>query len=125
MRNVTLCLMMFCMAGCATMFKSSRQNVFFNGGPAEGITYVQTPDGKFELEGGSGSYLMTRSRDNIPITVTCPGQKSRPVIIETRFDWLVGGALNFFTYGIGWFIDPFSEKAYDIPSTVPLGQVCK
>jgi hypothetical protein len=125
MRLSALILIISLSTGCATVFKSARQQVFFQGAPSSGTTIVQSPDGKFEIEGGSGSYLMTRTHADIPIAVTCPGEsKPKQMIVETKFDWLVAGAGNLVTYGLGWFVDPFNDKSYDIPKIIQLGQHC-
>lgn len=117
---ITIAVLML-LSSCASLFKDSRQQVFFRGGPS-GITTVNTPDGKFEIDGGSGAYLMTRSKSDIPITVKCPNGKTTQAIIETKFDFLVGGVANI----IFWpalFYDPFQGKAYNIPD-ITLNTYC-
>jgi hypothetical protein len=123
MRLILIALTSLALTGCATFFKSSRQQVFFNGGSSDGVTTVQTPDGKFELDGGTGSYLMTRTKSDVPITVTCPGAKSKTGIVETKFDWLVAGGANLLFWP-ALFVDPWNDKAYDLPPTIQLGQYC-
>ncbi len=103
--------------------KNSRQQVVFKGGPEEGITKVVTLDGTFDIENGSGSYLMTRSKADIPIKVICPNGSKKSGIIETNFDWLAGGLGNWWTYFIGTGFDAFSDKAYNI-GDVSLSSYC-
>jgi hypothetical protein len=75
-------------SSCATLFNADRQMVQFRGGQEKGVTKVSTPDGTFEVENGSGSFMMTRSKSNIPIKIMCPNGEAKNDIIETRFDWL-------------------------------------
>jgi len=107
------------------MFKSERQQVFINGGPETGVTKLQTPDGTFELENGRGAIMLTRTKSDIPLKVVCPSGDSKQIILETRYDWLVGGVLNVLNYGIGWIIDPFNGSSYIIDDNVTLMSQCK
>lgn len=123
MRPLLLATILYLATGCATLVNGERQQVFFRGGPEKGVTKVQTPDGTFEVENGSGSYLMTRSRANIPMKVTCPDGSVKSSVIETRFDWLLGGAGNILNGGWGWIVDPFVGDAYNIEN-VSLSTYC-
>jgi hypothetical protein len=99
--------------------------VFFKGGQDNAVTKVQTPDGTFEVENGTGSFMMTRSRSNIPIKIMCANGESKSDILETRFDWLPGFFGNILlTSGWGLFVDPFMPDAYVIPD-VSLMSKCK
>jgi hypothetical protein len=111
-------------SGCATLVNSDRQLVRFKGGLEKGVTKVSTPDGTFEVENGSGSFMMTRTKADIPIKIMCPNGETRNDIVETRFDWLKGGVGNIFNYGWGWFVDPFVDDAYNISSVSLMGK-CK
>jgi hypothetical protein len=124
LRAAIATLLLVATTNCATMFKSDRQTVYFRGGPEKGITKVQTPDGTFEIQDGSGSYLMTRSKSDIPLRVTCPDGSQKTGVVETRFDWLVGGFLNVLNYGLGWVVDPFNGSSYDI-ADISLMEYCK
>ena len=119
LRNLlTIILLSVLVSSCATIINSSRQIVFFKGATENGITKVKTPDGTFEIENGTASYLMTRSKADIPIMVYCPDGKKKSGIIMTEFDWPLGGAANLiWTYGIPFAatIDVMSNKAYNIP----------
>lgn len=122
MKPVLATVLCLTLSSCATFFKDSRQQVFFKGGPVEGRTIVNSPDGQVELEGGSGTYLMTRSKSDIPIKVRCPSGKQTQGIIETKFDVLVAGVLNVLFWP-AWFYDPWQNKAYDIPE-INIGMYC-
>jgi hypothetical protein len=124
MRSILgILLFTFLFSSCAIIVKSNRQQVFFRGGPDNGVTKVNSPDGTFEVENGQGTYLMTRSKSDIPIKVTCPNGKSKSGIIETRFDWLAGGLGNWWTYFIGSVFDATNDKGYDIEK-VSLSHYC-
>lgn len=122
MKILLSAMMLLLISSCASLFKDSRQQVFFKGGP-NGVTTVNTPDGKLEIDGGSGSYLMTRSKSDIPITVKCPDGKTTQAIVETKFDVLVAGVCNVIFWP-AWLYDPFQGKAYDIPE-ISLSPYCK
>ena len=111
-------------SSCAVMMNGSQQRIFISGGPSDGITKVRTPDGTFDIENGSGSIMLTRSRSDIPVKITCPNGASKQGIIPTHFDWLKGGAGNIFNAGIGWFVDPFTEDAFVIKN-LSLIDFCK
>ena len=113
------------LSGCATLINQERQLVFFKGGQDNAVTKVQTPDGTFEVENGTGSFMMTRSRSNIPIKIMCANGESKSDILETRFDWPLGFFGNILlTSGWGLFVDPFMPDAYVIPNVSLMGK-CK
>lgn len=120
-----MCATVILFTGCATLVNQERQLVFFKGGQENALTKVQTPDGTFDIENGSGSFMMTRSRSDIPIKIICSNGDTKSDIIQTRFDWLMGGVGNFLlTSGWGWFVDPFMPDAYIIPDISLMGK-CK
>lgn len=113
MRAIIMLGMLY-LTGCATIVNGERQQVFFRGGPEKGVTKVQTPDGTFDIENGSGAYMMTRSKSDIPLKVTCPDGQTKGGVVETGFHWGWGGLGNILNGGWGWFIDPFMSNAYVI-----------
>jgi hypothetical protein len=124
MRSIlALCAIIALLTGCATLVNQERQLVFFKGGQENTVTKVQTPDGTFDVENGSGSFMMTRSRSDIPIKIMCANGDTKSDIIQTRFDWLLGGLGNLvLTSGWGWLIDPFMPDAYLIPDISLMGK---
>lgn len=124
MKNFILVASIFMFCSCAMIVKSNRQTVYFKGGPDKGLTKVQTPDGTYEIDGGQASYLLTRSKADIPIKVTCPDGSTKPGVVQTKFDWVAGGLGNWWTYFIGSIFDAISDKGYDIED-VSLMSYCK
>lgn len=124
MKSVFLILAMI-QIGCATIVKPERQHVDFVGGPEGGTTQITTPDGTTSFNGNYGKILITRSRQDIPLTVTCKdGPKSG--LLSSQFDVLMGGFGNLVFGGIpGWIIDGTGNKAYDIPSPIDISQFCE
>lgn len=121
----TICALMAIFSGCATLINQERQLVFFKGGQENTVTKVQTPDGTFDIENGTGSFMMTRSRSNIPIKIMCANGETKTDILETRFDWLPGLVGNIiFTGWAGLIIDPLMPDAYVIPDVSLMGK-CK
>jgi hypothetical protein len=120
----TICALLTLLSSCATLINQERQLVFFKGGQDKVVTKVQTPDGTFEVENGTGSFMMTRSRSNIPIKIMCANGESKSDILETRFDWLPGFFGNILFTGWGLFVDPFMPDAYVIPDVSLMGK-CK
>lgn len=123
-RILTIIFVFASTTGCATLVNADRQLVQFKGGTEKGVTKVSTPDGTFEVENGSGSFMMTRTKANIPIKIMCPNGDVKNDIVETKFDWLKGGIGNIVTYGCGWFVDPFVDDAYIISDVSLMGK-CK
>lgn len=119
--TLTLC---FLMTSCAMMMNGSKQQVFIKGGPENGIVKLKTPDGTFEIDGGSDSIMLSRTRSDIPIKVVCPDGKKKSGTIQTRFDWVKGGLLNVFNGGFGWIVDPFTNNAFLIEN-LSLMNYCK
>lgn len=114
MRWMVLLFLCFATEGCATLVNGERQMVFFKDGPVDGTTKVISPDGTFELQSGTGFYMLTRSRSDIPIRIVCPDGKASSGLLATRWSWLPGVFGNLLNGGWGWLIDPFTNQAYDI-----------
>lgn len=103
-------------SSCAILVKDDRQMVRFKGAPEEGLTKVITPDGTFDIENGQASYLLTRSRSDVPLTILCPDGSREQSVASTKFDMLAGGVGAFLMWPvIGNIIDATSNKAYDYP----------
>lgn len=118
-----ICLPAIFLMGCATIINSERASVTFTG-PPEVTAKVQTPDGVFDVKGNSAS-LITRSRRDVPIEVTCNGVTQKG-LIPTSFDWGWGGAGNLFFGGVpGWTIDAVGNKAYSPVSHYDVTSLCK
>lgn len=111
-------------AGCATIVKSERQSVQFVGGPDGGGAKINLPDGSYEMTGPQNTFIVTRSREDIPISVTCNG-KIKMGTVKTRFDIFLGGLGNLIFGGIiGWIIDGSGNKAYDPVSPYNISSLC-
>lgn len=123
MKNLIALSLTLSISSCAIIAKNNRQQVAFRGGPEKGITKVISPDGTHDIENGSGSYLLTRSKADIPIKVICPNGDTKSGIVSTNFDWLAGGLGNWWTYFIGTGFDAFSDKAYNIED-ISLASYC-
>ena len=124
MKQLCVLGMAILVSSCAAIVKSNRQQVVFRGGPESGVTKIITPDGTLEIENGSGSYLMTRSRSDIPLKIMCPDGTSKAAMAETSFDWLAGGAGNLVSwFALGWIVDGVSDKGYNIQD-VSLASYC-
>jgi hypothetical protein len=102
------------LSSCAMTMNGTRQQIHVTGGPEDKTVRLKTPDGTYEIENGSSTFLLTRSQSDIPVTVICPNGKKKEDIIPTKFDMLWGGLGNVLNGGIGWFIDPFSPEGYKI-----------
>lgn len=101
-------------SGCATLVNGDRQLVNFKGGPEQGTTKVIAPDGTFDLVNGTGAFMVTRSKSDIPVRVICPDGSTKNAIIYTRWSWLPGVFGNLANGGWGWLIDPFTNQAYEV-----------
>ncbi|MDG0817690.1 hypothetical protein [Bdellovibrio svalbardensis] len=112
------------MSGCATIVKSEKIPVRFVGGLQEGDTQINMPDGQYNLKNGQTTVLVSRSKEDIPITVTC-NQQTREGVIQTKYD-AVAGVLGNIVFGglIGMGIDAYNNKAYDPPSIYNLSPLC-
>lgn len=125
MRSLLILASVFGLAGCATIVKSDRQSVQFTGGLENGQTKVRLPDGNFDLTNGSGLIVVTRSKDDIPIEVTCNGVAKKGVL-PTRYDIGWAGAGNLIFGGIpGWIIDAINPKGYNVVSPYSVHDLCE
>ncbi|MBL7557323.1 MAG: hypothetical protein JNM24_15960 [Bdellovibrionaceae bacterium] len=110
--------------GCATIVKSDKIPVKFMGGLKEGDTILNTPDGQYNLKNGQTTVLVSRSKTDIPISVTCNNETREGVII-TKYDALAGILGNIVFGGIiGMGIDSFNNKTYDPPNSFNLAPLC-
>ena len=112
------------LTGCATIVKSDKIPVRFVGGLPSGDTQMSLPDGQYTLKNGQTTILVSRSKVDIPITVTC-NSETREGIITTKYD-VVAGVLGNIVFGglIGMGIDSVNNKAYDPPDTYNLRPLC-
>lgn len=111
-------------SGCATIVKSDRTPVRFSGGSSNGETRLNLPDGQYNLMNGQTTVLVSRSRQDIPFSVTC-NNETREGVIPTRFDALAGVGGNIIFGGIiGLGIDSFGNKTYDPPESFNLSPYC-
>lgn len=114
----------FMSGGCATIMKSEKTPVQFSGGLSDGSTQINLPDGQFNAAGGSTTILVTRSREDIPITVTC-NNVTRSGVLKTSYDPLAGIVGNIVFGGIiGIGIDAVGNKTYDPPRSFNLAPLC-
>lgn len=108
---------------CASIVHGEDQNVVFKNAP-EGVTTVQSPKGEMKIEKTPQMLTLKRSKSNIPVTFTCPNNEKKSTELETSFSWGWGFFGNFVFGGvIGWFIDPMSDRGYNIDE-VDLAKVC-
>ncbi|UXR66203.1 hypothetical protein EZJ49_08065 [Bdellovibrio bacteriovorus] len=112
------------MCGCASIVKSEKTPVRFIGGLKSGDTQVNLPDGQYSLKNGQTTVLVSRSKTDIPISVTC-NNETRDGVIQTKYD-AVAGILGNIVFGgiIGMGIDSFNNKTYDPPATFNLSPLC-
>lgn len=112
------------LGACATLVKSEKIPVHFVGGLKNGDTQINLPDGQFTLKNGQTTVLVSRSKTDIPVTVTC-NQETRDGVIETKYD-AVAGILGNVVFGglIGMGIDAYNDKTYDPPDTFNLSPLC-
>lgn len=112
------------LSGCASIVKSDRTPVRFIGGLKTGDTQVNLPDGQYNLKNGQTTVLVSRSKNDIPISVTC-NSETRDGIMVTKYD-AVAGILGNIVFGgiIGMGIDSFNDKTYDPPETYNLSPLC-
>nr|AGU11995.1 hypothetical protein [uncultured organism] len=124
-----ICLLIFAISfvftmGCATIVKSEKMPVRFTGGLGQGETKLSMPDGQYTISNGQTTVLVTRSREDIPISVTC-NNETREGVLKTRYDAFAGVLGNIVFGGpIGIGIDAFGNKTYDPPSNYNLAPLC-
>ncbi|WP_374034343.1 hypothetical protein ACES2I_17665 [Bdellovibrio bacteriovorus] len=112
------------LSACATIVKSERIPVRFVGGLQDGKTEISLPDGQYTAHNGQTTVLVSRSKSDIPVTITCNSQ-SREGIIPTSFD-PAAGILGNIVFGgiIGIAIDASGDKAYDPPKSFNMSSLC-
>ena len=121
---VVLVLSVSFLSGCATIVKSERIPVKFVGGLQSGDTQISLPDGQYLVKGGQTTALVTRSKEDIPITVTC-NEETRHGVIITKYDALAGVFGNILFGGIiGIGIDAYNDKTYDPPGVFNVSSLC-
>jgi hypothetical protein len=98
-RTVLVLSTLFLGSGCATIMKSDKTPVQFSGGMADGSTRINLPDGQFNAAGGQATILVSRSREDIPISVTC-NNVTRDGVLKTSYDPLAGIVGNLVLGGI-------------------------
>lgn len=112
------------LSACATIVKSERIPVRFVGGLQNGKTEISLPDGQYTAHNGQTTVLVSRSKADIPVTITCNSQP-REGIIPTSFDPAAGILGNIIFGGIiGMAIDASNDKAYDPPKTFNMNGLC-
>ena len=112
------------LSSCATIVKSDRQSVTLTGVPEATTAKVNLPDGSFEVRGGSSTILVTRSKDDIPIEVTCNGVVQKG-LLPTHYDVGWAGLGNLVFGGIpGWIIDGVNPKGYNPQTPFSIQSMC-
>lgn len=112
------------LVSCATIMKSERASVTFVGGPESGDAKIDLPDGQYTMRNGRASVLVTRSKEDIPISVTCNAE-TRDGVIKTSFDALAGVGGNLIFGGlIGLAVDLGGSKVYDPPVQYNVSHLC-
>ena len=121
---IGVALLLFMYTGCASIVKSDKISVRFMGGLKEGETILNTPDGQYTLRNGQTTVLVSRSKTDIPVSVSC-NSETREGVIVTKYD-AVAGILGNLVFGglIGMGIDSFSNKAYDPPPSYNISPLC-
>ncbi|WP_413580859.1 hypothetical protein [Bdellovibrio sp. HCB288] len=121
---ISSALAMAGLAGCATIVKSERTTVRITGGLPNGETQINLPDGQYNLKNGQTTIRVTRSKEDIPVTVTC-NNETREGFMKTKYDALAGVAGNIVFGGIiGIAIDAANDKTYDPPEHYNISQLC-
>lgn len=124
MKKIVVIFMAVSLCACATIIKGQHQSVQLTGGLEDGTTKVSTPTGVYTLTGGQTTMLIPRTKQDIPVEVTCNGTTQKTVI-KTTFDIGWGGLGNIVFGGIpGWVIDGVGDKAYDAPGMFNVNQYC-
>lgn len=122
--KVLVILSFVSLGACATLVKSEKIPVHFVGGLQEGDTQINLPDGQFTVKNGQTTVLVSRSKEDIPVSVTC-NKETREGVIQTKYD-AVAGILGNVVFGgiIGMGIDAYNDKTYDPPGTFNLSPLC-
>lgn len=125
MKTILSVILVLTSVSCASIVKNSRQTITLNGGLEDGTTKVSTPEGVYTLAGGSTSVMLTRTKADIPIEITCNGETQKTVL-RTKFDWGWAGLGNVVFGGIpGWVVDGVGDKGYDIQSNFNVAPFCR
>ncbi|QDK37063.1 hypothetical protein [Bdellovibrio sp. NC01] len=123
LKAACICSMMF-LGACATIVKSDKIPVHFVGGNDKGSTKISLPDGEYTTDTGERTVMVYRSKEDIPITVTC-NDKTQSGVIQTKYD-VVAGVLGNIVFGgiIGMAIDMNGDKTYDPPQIYNVKPLC-
>ncbi|WII72663.1 hypothetical protein QJS83_02115 [Bdellovibrio sp. 22V] len=124
MMKLMLLVSAFYLSACATIVKSEKIPVKFVGGLMHGETQLSLPDGQYNLRNGQTTILVTRSKEDIPISVTCNAE-TRDGVIQTKYD-ATAGILGNIVFGglIGMGIDAYNDKTYDPPEVYNISPLC-
>lgn len=122
--KLMLLVSVFSLGACASLVKSEKTPVKFVGGLERGETKISLPDGQYTSLNGKTTVLVSRSKEDIPITVTC-NQETREGVIKTDFD-ATAGILGNIVFGglIGMGIDAYNNKTYDPPEVYNIAPLC-
>ncbi|WP_413943633.1 hypothetical protein [Bdellovibrio sp. HCB-162] len=122
--KLMLLVSVFGLSACATIVKSDKIPVKFVGGLERGETKISLPDGQYTALNGRTTVLVSRSKQDIPITVTC-NQQTREGVIKTEYD-ATAGILGNIVFGgiIGMGIDAYNDKTYDPPEIFNVAPLC-
>ncbi len=122
MKLFYLLLSFLLLSGCATIVSGKSEMVTFVNAPESGAT-VQTPTGNHKLRGSSGTFMLLKSRPNVPIQVTCNNKRQHGVLQTGANTAFILG--NFVSWGIiGWLIDGFGSSGYNYQQPVNLSYYC-
>lgn len=112
------------MTGCATIVKSSTQEVDVVG--AKRGMKIATKYKKIELKPGMNKVTLERSVDDIKISLKCsPKAKAKIVYFQTKpGGWYLAGNLFSFQV-IGWVLDYLTEEGWNIVTPVDIGAHCE
>lgn len=124
MMKQMLLVIAFCLSGCATIVKNEKIPMKFVGGLQKGETQISIPDGQYQVFNGQTTVLVSRSKEDIPISVTC-NNETREGVIKTSYD-ATAGILGNIVFGgiIGMGIDAYNNKTYDPPQIYNIAPLC-
>lgn len=111
------------MTGCATIVKSSTQEVEVVG--AKSGMKLATKYKSFSLKPGINKLTMERSVDDIQVSLKCsPKSKSKMIYFQTKpGGWYLAG--NLFSFQVvGWVLDYLTEEGWNIITPVDIGKHC-
>ncbi len=116
-------LLSFLLCSCATLVKNKKQKVSFLHPPLVGSVSIKLADGNYILKDKKLEVYLDRNIEDELALVTCPDGKVLSVKIHSEYDFIVAGVGNLFNFGIGFFIDPFMNKAYNFKDS-DIGKEC-